>query len=331
VIRPWVEDPNNLSDGGSEERHVERSVSSRVYHPRRYRLHVLGRRRGVRRWRGATGSACGQERIDFGRAATHARARRCGDRPFSHGCGHVGQICAAFGVCGSNFPLSKPPNPPKPYPTTSLPILSYLIYLSILSYLILSYLLITSCTALVSFLLHRRPRGRLPVGKKQVRAIGFCDRRALEKPTPFETPTRLAHASTCSHRRPDLQALMEQQLLQTGEEAISKLAGRAAEVQGLVSANFAAKSLADVQASFEAAFASGAPGAVNAEVVKVHTLVREQAAQASQSSGQSALSRSSLCGRPPSTPSGKAPEPDRRALAAWMPTRGCGGLSCKVA
>ena len=167
--------------------------------------------------------------------------------------------------------------------------------------------------------------------KKQVRAIGFCDRRALEKPTPFETPTRLAHASTCSHRRPDLQALMEQQLLQTGEEAISKLAGRAAEVQGLVSANFAAKSLADVQASFEAAFASGAPGAVNAEVVKVHTLVREQAAQASQSSGQSALSRSSLCGRPPSTPSGKAPEPDRRALAAWMPTRGCGGLSCKVA
>ena len=73
---------------------------------------------------------------------------------------------------------------------------------------------------------------------------------------------------------------MEKQLLQTGEEAISKLPGRAAEVQGLVSANFAAKSLADVQASFEAAFASGAPGAVNAEVVKVHTLVREQAAQA---------------------------------------------------
>ena len=93
---------------------------------------------------------------------------------------------------------------------------------------------------------------------------------------------------------------MEQQLLQTGEEAISKLPGRAAEVQGLVSANFAAKSLADVQASFEAAFASGAPGAVNAEVVKVHTLVREQAAQASQP-GQSALSRSSLCGHPPSS------------------------------
>ena len=73
---------------------------------------------------------------------------------------------------------------------------------------------------------------------------------------------------------------MEQQLLQTGEEAISKLAGRAAEVQGLVTANFAAKSLADVQAAFEKASASGAPGAVNAEVVKVHTLVREQAAQA---------------------------------------------------
>ena len=110
---------------------------------------------------------------------------------------------------------------------------------------------------------------------------------------------------------------MEQQLLQTGEEAISKLPGRAAEVQGLVSANFAAKSLADVQASFEAAFASGAPGAVNAEVVKVHTLVREQAAQASQP-GQSALGRSSLCGPHPSTCSGKAPE----ALAAWMPTMG---------
>ena len=140
---------------------------------------------------------------------------------------------------------------------------------------------------------------------------------SLDKPTSLETPTRLAHASTCSHRRPDLQALMEQQLLQTGEEAISKLPGRAAEVQGLVSANFAAKSLADVQASFEAAFASGAPGAVNAEVVKVHTLVREQAAQASQP-GQSALGRSSLCGPPPSTCSGKAPE----ALAAWMPTMG---------
>ena len=71
---------------------------------------------------------------------------------------------------------------------------------------------------------------------------------------------------------------MEEQLLQTGEEAISKLSGRAAEVHGLVSANFAPKSLADVQASFEKL----TPGAVNAEVVKVGTLVREQAAQASQ-------------------------------------------------
>jgi len=69
---------------------------------------------------------------------------------------------------------------------------------------------------------------------------------------------------------------MEEQLLQTGEEAISKLSGRAAEVHGLVSANFAPKSLADVQASFEKL----TPGAVNAEVVKVGTLVREQAAQA---------------------------------------------------
>ncbi len=73
---------------------------------------------------------------------------------------------------------------------------------------------------------------------------------------------------------------MEEQLLRTGEEAIAKLAGRAAEVHALVSANFAPKSLADVQASFEAVFASGAPGAINAEVVKVGTLVREQAAQA---------------------------------------------------
>ena len=159
-------------------------------------------------------------------------------------------------------------------------------------------------------------RGRLSTADFSV-CVRWQRERVSDKPTSLETPTRLAHASTCSHRRPDLQALMEQQLLQTGEEAISKLPGRAAEVQGLVSANFAAKSLADVQASFEAAFASGAPGAVNAEVVKVHTLVREQAAQASQP-GQSALGRSSLCGPPPSTCSGKAPE----ALAAWMPTMG---------
>eukprot|EP00964_Phaeocystis_antarctica_P081939 scaffold51315_cov60-Phaeocystis_antarctica.AAC.4 len=84
-----MEDPNKFSDGGSEERDVERSVSSRVYHPRRYSLHVLRRRRRVRRWRGATNSACGQERVDFGRA--HARAWWCGDGPFTRGCGHVDQ------------------------------------------------------------------------------------------------------------------------------------------------------------------------------------------------------------------------------------------------
>ena len=106
---------------------------------------------------------------------------------------------------------------------------------------------------------------------------------------------------------------MEQQLLQTGEETISKLAGRAAEVQGLVSANFAAKSLADVQASFEAAFASGAPAAVNAEVVKVHTIVREQAAQVLASLLKRALSCSGPCGRPPSTCCWRAPERGRGA------------------
>ena len=101
VIRPWVEDPNNLSDGGGEERDVERSVSSRVYHPRRYSLHVLRRRRGVRRWRGAADSACGQERVDFGRAATHARAWWCGDGPFTRSCGHSGQDRrCALNFCG---------------------------------------------------------------------------------------------------------------------------------------------------------------------------------------------------------------------------------------
>ena len=117
---------------------------------------------------------------------------------------------------------------------------------------------------------------------------------------------------------------MEQQLLQTGEETISKLAGRAAEVQGLVSANFAAKSLADVQASFEAAFASGAPGAVNAEVVKVHTIVREQAAQVLASLLKRALSCSGPCGRPPSTCCWRAPERGRgapRRLDAGEPPR----------
>ena len=116
---------------------------------------------------------------------------------------------------------------------------------------------------------------------------------------------------------------MEQQLLQTGEETISKLAGRAAEVQGLVSANFAAKSLADVQASFEAAFASGAPGAVNPEVVKVHTIVREQAAQV-LAVLKRALSRSGPCGRPPSTCCWRAPERGRgapRRLDADEPPR----------
>ena len=90
VIPPRVEDPNKFSDGGSEERDVERSVSPRVYHPRRYSLHVLRRRRRVRRWRGATNSACGQEWVNFGRT-THARAWWCGDGPFTRGCGHVDQ------------------------------------------------------------------------------------------------------------------------------------------------------------------------------------------------------------------------------------------------
>ena len=122
---------------------------------------------------------------------------------------------------------------------------------------------------------------------------------------------------------------MEQQLLQTGEETISKLAGRAAEVQGLVSANFAAKSLADVQASFEAAFASGAPGAVNAEVVKVHTIVREQAAQVLASLLKRALSRSGPCGRPPSTCCWRAPERGRGAPRRLDdPTRRRGALWC---
>ena len=121
---------------------------------------------------------------------------------------------------------------------------------------------------------------------------------------------------------------MEQQLLQTGEETISKLAGRAAEVQGLVSANFAAKSLADVQASFEAAFASGAPGAVNAEVVKVHTIVREQAAQvlAACSKGPS-VAAAHADAHPPRV-AGELPSAVEERHAAWMPTRRRGALWC---
>jgi len=73
---------------------------------------------------------------------------------------------------------------------------------------------------------------------------------------------------------------MEAELLQTGEEAMAKLSTRAAELQQLVTSTFGPKSLADVQASFEAALASGAPGAVNQEVQKVGAVVREQAATA---------------------------------------------------
>jgi hypothetical protein len=121
---------------------------------------------------------------------------------------------------------------------------------------------------------------------------------------------------------------MEQQLLQTGEETMSKLAGRAAEVQGLVSANFAAKSLADVQASFEAAFVSGAPGAVNAEVVKVHTIVREQAAQVIAACSKAPSVAASHADAHPPRVAGELPRPVEERHAAWMPTRRRGALWC---
>ena len=73
---------------------------------------------------------------------------------------------------------------------------------------------------------------------------------------------------------------MDDELTRTGEEAIAKLGPRASEISQMVTASFGPKSLADVQASFEAAIASGAPGAINAEVEKVGALVREQAATA---------------------------------------------------
>jgi len=66
-------------------------------------------------------------------------------------------------------------------------------------------------------------------------------------------------------------------MLRSGEAAIGNLAVRAGEVQALITANFPAKSLADVQTAFEGAGVSGAP---NAEVLKVGALVREQAAAA---------------------------------------------------
>lgn len=71
---------------------------------------------------------------------------------------------------------------------------------------------------------------------------------------------------------------MDEELLQAGEAAVAKMAGRAAELQQMIATNFGQKSLSDVQTSFEASITSGAPGAINAEVAKVSALVRDQAA-----------------------------------------------------
>jgi len=60
-----------------------------------------------------------------------------------------------------------------------------------------------------------------------------------------------------------------------GETAMEKLPARASEIQALIS-QFAAKTLTQVSAEFEAAVASGV---VNAEVTKLSALVRDQAAQ----------------------------------------------------
>jgi len=73
------------------------------------------------------------------------------------------------------------------------------------------------------------------------------------------------------------QYTMDEELLRLGEETLAKLGSRASEMQALLAANFPQKTLAEVQAAFEASLAGGAP---NAEVTKVGALLREQAAAA---------------------------------------------------
>mgnify|MGYP001375017317 CR=1 FL=1 len=90
----------------------------------------------------------------------------------------------------------------------------------------------------------------------------------------------------------------------------------------------AAKSLADVQASFEAAFAGGAPGAVNAEVVKVHTIVREQAAQVLEACSKGPSVAAAQADAHPSRVAGELPSVVEERHAACMPTRRRGALWC---
>lgn len=70
---------------------------------------------------------------------------------------------------------------------------------------------------------------------------------------------------------------MESTLLATGEQTIEKLMARATEVEGIIQ-QFAAKSLTQVQAEFEAGLATS-PGTVNEAVASLSNTTRDQAAQ----------------------------------------------------
>jgi len=69
---------------------------------------------------------------------------------------------------------------------------------------------------------------------------------------------------------------MEDYCLSAGEAVLAKMAQRASELQGLVGER---EDLEKKQATFEAQAAKAEPGAINAEVVKVATIARNQAAQ----------------------------------------------------
>lgn len=67
---------------------------------------------------------------------------------------------------------------------------------------------------------------------------------------------------------------MDEVLLAEGEQAAAKLAPRTLEIQELIAANFAPKTLSQVQAEFEGQVTTGA---VNEHVAKLAALVRDQA------------------------------------------------------
>merc|ERR1711871_251550 len=93
---------------------------------------------------------------------------------------------------------------------------------------------------------------------------GGDDRRQLEL---SRRPTALGPAAS----------KMNDMLLDMGARALANLPTRAAEIQELMQSNFQKTTLAEMQTQFETLVASS-PGSVNASVVGLSTLVREQAA-----------------------------------------------------